>query len=497
MTSTNQTDRSRQVRHTAQPAQTVQTVLEALPAEGAWIVGGTIRDALSGIALDEYDIDVAAVDGESWARRAADVLGSNPVRLAAAFDIWRIPLSGGQIDVWNLPDGDIERDLRRRDFTVNAMAAPLDAFRSGDIESRLIDPAGGRADIEPRRLRLMSDEAFRSDPVRLLRAIRFEAEGGWRLAPRLQSAMTRDADRISESAPERIWMELSRILQSDRLPWSLRRLEHSRLLDVLFPELTAGRGVDQRPVHRRDVFRHQMDAAAWIVRLTDSAAPRSRRMSSLWRALRSIRSDAATEEALIAWKLPLRLATLLHDIGKPQTRTVSDDGATHFYGHAELGAELAEQRLSALRAPNNTTAQVSLLIRHHLRPGQINAPGQPPTRRALHRFHTALSEAASPLCFLFLADSLATVGVDPLLPRWSAYTEHVARILNWQPAWRSPSAAARILDGRGIMSAAEIPPGPLVGRIRAKIDEAAATGEITDIEEARAMARSLAAAAQE
>ena len=479
----------------------VQAVLEALPAEGAWVVGGTVRDALSGItsdgALDGFDIDVAAVDGESWARRAADVLGSNPFRLNAAFDVWRIPLSVGQIDVWNLPDGDIERDLRRRDFTVNAMAAPLDAFRSGDLEGRLIDPAGGHTDIELRRLRLVSDEVFESDPVRLLRAIRFEAEGGWRLDPRLQTAMRRDADRIAESAPERIWMELSRILQSERLPWSLRRLERGRLLEVLFPELTAGRGVDQRPVHRRDVFRHQMDAAGWIARLTDSEAPRSGRMSSLWRALRSIRSDEATEEALSDWKLPLRLATLLHDIGKPQTRTVGDDGSTHFYGHAELGAEMAEERLSALRVPHNTIGQVSLLIRHHLRPGQVNAPGQPPTSRALYRFHKALGDAAGPLCFLFLADSLATVGVDVLLPRWSAYTEHVARILNWQPAWRSSSAAASLLDGRGIMSAAGIPPGPLVGRIRAKIDEAAAIGEITDVEEARALARSLAAAAQE
>jgi poly(A) polymerase len=371
------------------------------------------------------------------------------------------------------------------------MAVPLNYFLSGQVLPTVIDPFGGRDDIEAHRLRLVSDDALRSDPLRLLRAARFEAEGGWRLDPALRSAIKRDAGLINNSAAERQWDELRRIILSDRFPWALRRLERSGLLDRILPELADGRGVDQRPVHRRDVFWHQIDAVRWITRLTSPVAQRGRRSFAIWNDLRPLLDTPALRASLDDWRLPLRLATLLHDIGKPQTRTVDDDGSTHFFGHSELGAEMARARLAALRVPTRTIDQVELLIDQHLRPGQVNSPGKPPTDRALHRFHTALGDAATPLCWLFLADSLATAGADALLPRWPAYVGHVARILSWQP--KRPTQTGRFLDGHAIMKVTGLQPGPLVGEIRAKIDEAAAVGEIDSLDQARELARRLAA----
>ena len=464
--------------------------LDALDANGAWVVGGALRDALTGDQDNRFDIDIAAIDAEHWAARAGRTLDAPAIRLSPQFEIWRIPLLGGQIDVWNLPDGDIERDLRRRDFTVNAMALPLDRFRAGEWTAALLDPHGGREDAARRQLRLVGDAAFRDDPLRLLRALRFEAEGGWRPDAALRAALTRDAALVLSSAPERRWMELQRILLSDRLPWALRRMERSGLLARLFPELEVCRGVDQRPIHRRDVFWHQIDAVRWLTRLTAATAPRGLRASLIRRELESPLTASGVRPALDEWQLPLRLATLLHDIGKPQTRTVDAAGSTHFFGHSELGADLARRRLTEIRAPARTIERVALLIDQHLRPGQVNSPGKPPTARALHRFHAALGEAAAPLCWLFLADSLATAGAPALLPRWPAYAAHVARILAWQP--KRPARTGRILDGHAIMDATGLPSGPLVGRIRAKIDEAAAVGEITDIDDARELARRLA-----
>ena len=464
--------------------------LSALDADGAWVVGGAVRDALAGDESQSLDIDIAVVGGEWWARRAADLLETRAIRLSARFDIWRIPLPNGQIDVWDLTEGDIERDLRRRDFTVNEMAVPLEQFRSGEPSSGLIDPFGGRDDVAQRRLRLVTDGAFHADPLRMLRAVRLEAERGWRPDAALRSSMRRDSALISHSAAERIWDELERILLSERSPWAVRRLEQSGLLDRLFPELADGRGVDQRPVHRRDVFWHQVDALRWITRLTAGTMPRGQRASAIWRELEPLLTLPSVRAALDEWRLPLRLAMLLHDIGKPETRSVSADGSTHFYGHSELGAELARRRLTALRVPGRTIQQVELLIAQHLRPGQIHSPGKPPTDRALHRFHTALGEATVPLCWLFLADSLATAGPDALLPQWRAYVAHVAQILSWKPKRLAPSS--RLLDGNAIMAATGLAPGPLIGSIRAKIDEAVAVGEIADVEEARVLARQLA-----
>ena len=468
----------------------VLSVLDALDANGAWLVGGAIRDALAGDRPDQTDIDIAVADAESWARRSADALNTSAVRISAHFDIWRIPLPDGQIDVWELPDNDIERDLHRRDFTVNAMAAPLADVRRGDLASSILDPFGGRDDIEPRTLRLVSDDALRDDPLRMLRAVRLEAERRWRPDRALRSAIKRDAHLINHAAAERQWDELQRIIRSDRFPWALRRLQQTGLLDRILPELALGRGVDQKPVHRRDVFWHQIDAVRWITRLTSPTAPRGAQTSAIWRELEPLLRVPAIRASLDDWRLPLRFATLLHDIGKPDTRTVDADGSTHFFGHSELGAQMARSRLTELRVPSRTIARVELLIQQHLRPGQVNSPGQPPTDRALHRFHTALGDAAIPLCWLFLADSLATAGADTLLPRWRAYAAHVARILAWQP--KRPAQTGRILDGNAIMEVTGLPPGPLVGQIRAKIDEAAAVGEIAGLDEARQLARELA-----
>jgi len=221
-------------------ASNASQALFALEADGAWVVGGAVRDAIAGDQHQPFDIDIAVADAEACARRAGDALCAPVVRLSTNFDIWRIPLPDGQIDVWNLPDGDIERDLGRRDFTVNAMAVPLGRFRHGELVAALIDPFGGRGDIEKRVLRLVTSSALRADPLRMLRAVRLEAERGWRPDAELRSAMQRDAALIARSAAERQWTELQRILLSDRLPLALRRLEQSGLLDCIFPALSEG-----------------------------------------------------------------------------------------------------------------------------------------------------------------------------------------------------------------------------------------------------------------
>ncbi|MYA02375.1 MAG: HD domain-containing protein [Chloroflexi bacterium] len=489
MTGLTRTMKSTKTSMRSDAAAALPTLAE-LEADGVWVVGGAVRDALAGDQSERFDIDIAVADGEDWARRAGNALNAPTVKISAHFDIWRIPLDGGQIDVWDLPGNDIVRDLRRRDFTVNAMAVPFGDFRSGELHASLLDPCGGRFDIQHRSLRLVSDGALRADPLRMLRAVRLEAQAGWRPDLELRSAIKRDAALILESAAERQWEELQRILLSERLPWALRRMEQTGLFDRILPELAIGRFVDQRPVHRRDVFWHQIDAVRWIVRLTSPSVARGLRASAIWRELQPLLEVQGVRASLDDWRLPLRLATLLHDIGKPQTRTVEEDGSTHFFGHSELGAEMARDRLTALRVPARTINRVELLIAQHLRPGQVNSPGQAPTDRALHRFHTALGDAAVPLCWLFLADSLATAGAESLLPRWRAYAAHVARILAWQPKRRAQTG--RMLDGNAIMEATGLEPGPLVGQIRAKIDEAAAVGEIASVDQAREMARRLA-----
>ena len=470
-----------------------------------YVVGGALRDALLERSASELDIVVA--DAARWAERAAAVLGVRAAQIGRGPFVWRLAIDGGWLDVTDLA-GDLEADLRRRDFTVNAMAAPPAAVLEGNIAERLIDPLGGRDDLADRRLRLASPQALDADPVRILRGMRLEATHGLRMDAATENAARRAAPALGSVAGERVWAELDRILSHDHCSGTVRRMESLGALDAIIPELAQCRGVDQRPVHRRDVLGHQLDAVEWLDVLIASEPPGELPGEPLAATLRRELWDAdAFEDAdalrgqLWDGRTVLRLATLLHDIGKPGTRRVEADGRTRFFGHSELGAELAQERLRALRAPAAIAAPVQTLILHHLRPGQVAAAGQTPSDRALYRFHKALGELAVPLCWLFLADSLATVGGEALAPRWPAYAAHVSRILGWRDRQRQRTESefgrgdGRILDGHAIMQATGLPPGPRVGAILAALDEAAAVGEITTAAGARALAVQLVGSA--
>ena len=474
-----------------------------------YVVGGALRDALLGVEASE--VDIAVRGAERWAASAGDRLGVRAARIGSGPSTWRLVVAGGWIDVAEL-EGDLPADLARRDFTVNAMAAPLRDFLSGDLNEALIDPLGGRVDLAAGRLRLASPNALAADPLRILRGVRLEATRRLRMTVDTEAAARRQAANLAAVPAERVWAELERIFSHDSASPSVRRIEQLDALDAIFPELGLGRGVDQRPVHRRDVFDHQLDALEWLDALISPerpAHPTEQTAGQLWTQLwksEAFADTSALRVRLREGRLILRLATLLHDIGKPGTRRVEADGRTRFFGHSELGAELVRARLTALRAPTAIIAPVQTLVLHHLRPGQVSAPGRAPTDRALYRFHKALShrapgDLAVPLCWLFLADSLATVGGDALAPRWPAYVAHVSQILGWREQARRRTESefgrgiGRILDGHAIMDATGLMPGKQVGEIRAAIDEAAAVGEIRTIADARALAVRLATSA--
>ena len=467
---------------------TISASLAPLAGLGeAYVVGGAVRDVLLGAPT--ADIDIAAVDAPAWAARAGGLLDARPVDLGGPIPTFRLTLPDGTLDVVDLPNG-LDADLARRDFTINALAVPLADFAAGRVGDALIDHCGGAADLRAGRLELVSDAAIRDEPVRALRGIRLEATRGLRLTERAETAIRAVAGDLPGVAGERIWAELARIFDADSASDAVRRMEHLGLLGPLFPELDACRGIDQRPFHRREVFNHQLDALEYLDGLI-ADRPRGE-VSVLHELLHSVLGSDLFARIAPSRRV-LRIATLLHDIGKPGTRSVGEDGRTHFYGHSELGAELAVARLRRLRAPRRLIDQVERLIAAHLRPGMIASPGRAPTERALYRFRRDLGDDAAPLCLLFLADALATVGPDALAPRWPAYVGHVSRIIAWQP--RRVSPPARLLSGSAVMDATGLRPGPEIGRILAALDEAAALGEISTPEAARERARQLAGAA--
>ena len=460
----------------------------------AYLVGGAVRDALLGLPVTE--LDVASATAAATAAAIADALDSTVVPIGGEYELRRVPLEGGWIDITPLADT-LEDDLARRDFTINALALPLAALPDpleAMRRSELIDRYGSLADLDARLVREVSPTAIADDPLRALRAVRLAATLDLEIETNTERSMKAVASRLS-GAPDRVGQELSLLFASERAAAGARLLQRTALLGVCFPELIAGHGVDQRPHHTWDVLEHQLRAAEWVDILLASRPPTDERAASIWHLTWDTpwpeSSWGPIREHLEAHASVIRLATLLHDIGKPSTRTVEADGRTRFFHHGPRGADIASARLHAWRFPARTIARVALLLQQHLRPGQIAAPGELPSPRALHRFHRRLGDATPDVCVLFLADSLATAPFEQLLPRWPAYVAHVQRIACWH-APPSARALARIVDGHAVIEATGLPPGPAIGEILEAIAEAAAAGEVTDQAEALALARRLA-----
>jgi poly(A) polymerase len=331
----------------------VATLADAFAAAGhdLAIVGGPVRDALLGRPTNDLDFTTDA--------RPDDILRIVKPISTAQWDIGRAfgtigaKVAGEQVEVTTyradsydgvtrkptVEFGDtLEDDLVRRDFTVNAMALRVPG-------RTLIDPTGGVEDLLARRLRTPADPAvsFGDDPLRMLRAARFSSQLGFEVDPATVQAVADLRETLAIVSPERIQGELVRLLQTEDPVRGIRLLVETGLIGEFLPEVPALRLEVDEHHHHKDVYEHSLTVLRQAIDLEHARHP-----------------DAAPD-------VPLRLAALLHDIGKPATRRLEPNGGVTFYHHDIKGARLARKRLQALRFDSDTTAVVTRLIELHLR----------------------------------------------------------------------------------------------------------------------------------
>lgn len=461
----------------------------------AYVTGGFLRDALLG--RESRDVDLAAAaDPLALGPELAEALGGRSFPLAPERGILRIVLPGQDLHVDLLPlRGDIESDLRLRDYTIDAMAAPLAGAAAGAAE--IIDPTGGHPDLRRRLVRVVREEAFREDPLRPLRGVRLAAELDFRLERGTTALIRAHAPRLPEAAPERQRDELMRTLATPRAGGALRLLDDLGLLAPLLPEVAAARGVEQPKEHYWDVFGHSLEAVRALDFLLLPEAPADEPWRSLWREvwepLAWWQEGKAYFQAEVVPGRPrlavLKLAALLHDIAKPETKTWDETGRMRFFGHADVGAEKAVRILRRLRLSGREVELVRTMVKAHLRPVQMGQQG-PPTRRALYRYFRDCGDAAIDTLFLSLADHLATVGPRVSREGWRNHASLVNYILTQRFQEESIVAPPRLVNGHDLMRALGLAPGPLVGRLLRLVEEAQAAGEVKTREEALELARS-------
>lgn len=460
----------------------------------AYLTGGFVRDRLMERAAGDIDIAVAG-DALETAQGISAELGGRYVPLDEANRIARVVLNGEAAPSGEKPTldftsfkGGIEADLARRDFTINAIAIDIEEFVRRPQSPALIDPFHGQDDLAARLIRMVSAEAFQSDPVRLLRAVRLASELDFSIDKETEGCLRQSAGLIGGVAGERVREELLRLLAKPEAGRFLAYLNELGLLTAMIPELALAADVEQPKEHFWTVLAHSIrtvDAVEFLLRQGEweyagdavlAAVPWTDELAEHFG--REV-SHGSTRGAV------LKLTALLHDVAKPQTKAFDATGRMRFLGHPQAGAEMAADILGRLRFSGKEIKIVELLVQNHLRPTQMSQEGMP-SHRAIYRYFRDTGEVGVDIFFLSLADHLATRGPNLEMAGWQEHAATVDYVLERRFEEETLTKPPKLVDGYDIMECFSLKPGPRIGEMLEAVREAQAGGEVSTKEEALA-----------
>lgn len=438
-------------------------VIHALEEAGheAWVVGGWVRDALRGMQGHDVDITTSALWQETERVLAAAGMAVHETGVAHGtvtavcegmpIEVTTYRVEGAYTDHRH-PDEvrfvrDVREDLARRDLTINAMAFHPDRG--------MFDPFGGQADLAQGVIRAVGEPAvrFEEDALRVLRAVRFSVRFGFDIEPRTQQALLDKAHLLDAVASERIGQELDAMMRAGKVGRAL--FEQPEVMCVAIPELRSARGFDQRSVyHSYDVYDHIAHVCCACEAFTAGQAA-----------------------------LELRWAALLHDIAKPATCSIDEEGHGHFFDHPAEGARMAARIMRRMAVPAETTDAACALIRMH-------DERIPATEKSLRRTLAKLSRACPgrevPLAFsLFDLRRADAVAKRPTVVfeahQMDAYTALLRQEVARGPVFNTRQLA---VGGADVMRALGIRPGPAVGMQLDALLNAVMAGEVANDREA-------------
>ena len=442
--------------------------------EGIFIVGGSVRDLLLGTTPLDYDI---AVDGDARAF-ASDLASECNGRLVTLGQkdkaVFRVVKDTYTFDIVPLFGASLSIDLERRDFTINAMAYDL-------ATGKIIDPFDAQRDLADQQIRLVSNGAFKEDPIRLLRAYRIGALLDFEIEPDTRRTAQRDAHLITASAAERIQTELFKLVGTPHSHTYLAQMIEDGLLDAIIPEFSALRGCVQNEYHQFDVLEHTLAAYEHLETLLNEPEDHLPRTGS------RARSHLDPEKTVY-----LKCALLLHDIGKPASKTVDRQNRIHFYGHGQKSADQALRICRRLKFSRRAIKYIEFIIRNHLRPLFLFVASQKQDlkRKGMVRFFRKCGQLTPDLLLHTMADIM---GKSRTSTQRDADFIHFARELlhlffkDYEPQASLPP----LITGYDLNQKLNLLPSPLFKLILKRVEEARLTGRIQTKHEALALAQQI------
>ena len=442
--------------------------------KGAYIIGGSIRDLLLDRIPTDYDIAVTG-NPKQIAEKIAKNISGRLVKMGKPGQmIIRVVSNDNIIDISPLNGTSIEDDLKKRDFTINAMAYDLSS-------NQLIDPLGAQRDLKNKTVRMVSKDIFKRDPVRLLRAYRIAAEFQFEIDSQTTAAIKKHAALVQQSAVERVRAEFFKMLQCAGSHPYLSQMADSTLLFVFLPELAALKECRQNRHHQFNVFDHTLHAFFHLESLLKSNQ-------------KLLLADGLPAAHRIAEpQIPLlKFSILLHDLAKPAVQTMDRNGRRHFYGHEHQSSRMAEAVCQRLKCSRRDTDKIRFLVRHHARPRFLFTAlhEQKAGPRAVTRFFMKCAGYIPDLLIIAAADMLGKEA--EFSKRSAAFLAFLNQLMiDFEANFTSRKSGPRLITGHDLSAEFGLAPSPLYKKILSRVEEERLSRSDMTRQEALALVRKL------
>lgn len=482
----------------------VKKIMDVLPAEREiYLVGGAVRDLL--LSRPSPDLDFALpAEGISVAQKVANALGADFLVLDEERDTGRVIFTdkdGSRIflDFSVYRGTDLIEDLRRRDFTINAIAYDL-------RKESVVDPAEGGKDLRAKVIRACSPSSLSDDPARILRAVRLAATLDFHIEKTTRELMKQSASELGRVSSERLRDEIFKMLGGPKPDACMRALEMLGVFPYLMPELSAMKDAAQSEPHVYDVWTHTLAVLSYLDQTISAlrVGYDAEKTNDMFTGLLGLRLGRYRGQIARHLAEPLNpdrslrsllfFAALYHDVCKPETKLVEEGGRIRFFDHEQKGAEVAAARLRFFNLSGGEIERARVIVKNHMRihafAERLERDKQTPSRKAIYRFFRDSGKAGVDLVLLALADLRAARAHTLTVETWAVYLD-VARSL-LESYYEKPEETVfppRLLDGNLLMKELGIKPGPIVGQLMESIRENQAAGKIETREQALAFAR--------
>ncbi len=463
----------------------------------AYLAGGIIRDAIIIEAIGQesgagsIDLDFI-VDGDAllFGKKAGDAANGSYFPLDEERSVSRVVIKKPEVrsqksevhneiilDFSKIRGNRIEDDLKSRDFTINSIAVGLSNLFGGK-ELNLIDPTGGIKDIEKRVIRSYDKKAIDDDPVRMLRAVRFESRLGFTIDGALETIIKENGLKLRNSSGERVRDELFNILSCKESYKHIQRLKDLCLLKEIIPEIEAMENLGQGRHHRHPLWEHSLSTFKTLETVMDNL---SKFFPDRHLQIEEMLSDVL-EHGISCLEI-LKLSALIHDIGKPMAKRADGHGEVRFINHEKFSVEIGERLGERLKLGNNARNMMLSVVKNHMRPLLLSKENKA-TNRAIFRFFRDAQRAGVFVCLLGIADIHAARGSGIFDDTADDIKGLAGRMIDFYFDDFLMQIDSPLLSGNEIMKGLGLNAGPEIGEILKEIEEERAEGIISSKEDA-------------